>query len=141
MRDGSETHRQTLYLVDGTGERKATDPAHVPVPARFGGPLSFLGARAVLGVEEVAAGAYRRSVRTEAGPAIVTAKLGPNHVALTVTPETDTDEPAQRPVTHSTSTPTPMRSMPSCPRTPAPAARRSTAGDPRPRDVRRLRAG
>jgi AraC family transcriptional regulator, regulatory protein of adaptative response / DNA-3-methyladenine glycosylase II len=49
--------------------------------------LSFLGARAVPGIEEVVGGAYRRSVRSEDGPAVVTAKLARDQVALTVAPD------------------------------------------------------
>ena len=91
MRDGSETHRQSLYPRRmARPEWDAIAPAGIPVPARSGGPPVVPRRRAVPGVEEVVAGAYRRSVRTEAGPAIVTAKLGPNHVALTVTAEPDT---------------------------------------------------
>ena len=52
--------------------------------------LSFLGARAVPGVEQVAAGAYRRSVRTAAGSSVVTARLERDHVTLTVAPNVDT---------------------------------------------------
>jgi AraC family transcriptional regulator of adaptative response / DNA-3-methyladenine glycosylase II len=54
--------------------------------------LSFLDARAVPGVEQVTAGAYRRSVRTEAGPAVVTARLTRDRVALAVAPDVDTPE-------------------------------------------------
>jgi AraC family transcriptional regulator of adaptative response / DNA-3-methyladenine glycosylase II len=52
--------------------------------------LSFLGARAVPGVEQVAAGAYRRSVRRAAGSSVVTARLERDHVTLTVAPDVDT---------------------------------------------------
>ena len=54
--------------------------------------LSFLGARAVPGVEEVATGAYRRSVRTEGGTGILGVRLGRDHTALTLAPDLDAAE-------------------------------------------------
>ncbi|HEX5937539.1 MAG TPA: AlkA N-terminal domain-containing protein [Actinomycetota bacterium] len=48
--------------------------------------LSFLGGRAIAGVEEVVGGAYRRAVRSADGPAVVTMAPAPGHVRLRVAP-------------------------------------------------------
>jgi AraC family transcriptional regulator of adaptative response / DNA-3-methyladenine glycosylase II len=47
--------------------------------------LPFLGSRAIAGVEEVADGSYRRAVRIEDGPAVVTITPTGNHVRMDVT--------------------------------------------------------
>lgn len=48
--------------------------------------LSFLGVRAIAGVEEVVNDAYRRAVRTAHGPAVVTLTPAADHVRLRITP-------------------------------------------------------
>lgn len=54
-------------------------------PFAAGTLLPFLGSRAISGVEEVADGAYRRTVRIEDEPTIVTLSPTANHVELSVT--------------------------------------------------------
>ena len=54
--------------------------------------LSFLGSRAIAGVEEVLEGAYRRTVRTADGPAIVELVPTPDHVRLSLSPFEDGPE-------------------------------------------------
>jgi AraC family transcriptional regulator, regulatory protein of adaptative response / DNA-3-methyladenine glycosylase II len=49
--------------------------------------LSFLGGRAIAGVEEVVNDAYRRAVRTADGPAVVTLTPASDRVRLRVLPE------------------------------------------------------
>jgi AraC family transcriptional regulator of adaptative response / DNA-3-methyladenine glycosylase II len=53
--------------------------------------LSFLGARAVPGIEEVSDGAYVRSVRLHGGAAVVAMTPGPHHVGLRLSTEGSPD--------------------------------------------------
>jgi AraC family transcriptional regulator of adaptative response / DNA-3-methyladenine glycosylase II len=76
-------------MDDGSGTRTIRLSTRAPFAAET--VLSFLGARAVPGIEEVREGAYRRSVRQPGGATVVQMTPGDEHVDLRVSTDGSPD--------------------------------------------------